>query len=90
MTAIRPVALLALVASGLGLLIGTVIVPDLVLGCLGLVALLIVATPVLFRRRYDVFSPWSFVVLTVFIGVTVRSVHIALRWPDPETIQEMF
>lgn len=48
----------------------------------GVAGYLILFTPVLFRREYDVFEPISFVMLTTTLGFTLRAVYIAFFTND--------
>lgn len=43
----------------------------------GVCAFLILLLPVLFRKRYDVFEPLSFALLTVLFGITLRAIYMA-------------
>lgn len=52
---------------------------------IGMLALLIVAIPVVTSRNYDLFSPWSFIVLSVFLGSTLRGFYMSFNLPDAET-----
>ena len=47
----------------------------------GLWALAIVLLPPALLPRYDLFSPWSFVVLSVVVGLTIRGFYIGLNYP---------
>lgn len=61
-----------------------------VFSAVGLWALVIVLLPTALLPRYDLFSPWSFVILSVAIGLTIRGFYIALDYPDPDTIDQLF
>ncbi|NOX99944.1 MAG: oligosaccharide repeat unit polymerase [Verrucomicrobia bacterium] len=56
----------------------------------GLWAFAIVLLPPVTIPRYDLFSLWSFVILSVFVGLTVRGFYIAFNFPDPEIIDRLF
>lgn len=43
----------------------------------GICAFLILLLPVLFMKRYDVFEPLSFAMLTTLFGITLRAVYMA-------------
>lgn len=57
---------------------------------LPLVALAIVLVPPLADKNYQLVSPWSFVILSVVLGVTARGLYIAFQYPDPRLIQRLF
>lgn len=61
-----------------------------VFSAVGLWALVIVLLPPALLPRYDPFSPWSFVILSVVIGLTIRGFYIALDYPDHGIIDELF
>ncbi len=61
-----------------------------VFSAVGLWALVIVLLPPSLLRRYDIFSPWSFVILSVVIGLTIRGFSITLDYPNPGIIDELF
>ena len=52
----------------------------------GLAALTITLLPFLFLRKYDLFSPWSFVILAIFTGGTLQGAAISANWPNAEHI----
>lgn len=56
----------------------------------GLWAAAIVLLPVATDRDYDPFSIWSFVMLTVVVGVTLRGVCMSLGFPDAERLDHLF
>ncbi|MCP5541599.1 MAG: hypothetical protein H7A53_04890 [Akkermansiaceae bacterium] len=56
----------------------------------GFFALAIVALPVALRKDYPLFSPWSFVVLCVTIGLTLRGVYAGFGIPDAETLDDLY
>lgn len=55
----------------------------------GAVACLIVSLP-LMRTDYDVLSPWSLVVATVYIGCGLRSIFVAFSIDGSRTVNELF
>ncbi|MFK5921788.1 MAG: oligosaccharide repeat unit polymerase [Verrucomicrobiota bacterium] len=63
---------------------------DHVFTAIGLWALVIVLLPPSLIPRYDLFSPWSFVILSVLIGLTLRGFYIAFHYPDPPIIDHLF
>ncbi len=56
----------------------------------GLWALAIVLLPPALQPRYDLFSPWSFIILSVVFGLTLRGFYIAFNYPNPEIIKRLF
>lgn len=56
----------------------------------GLWALAIMLIPVVANPRYDLFSMWSFVALTVFVGVTLRGACLTFDFPDAERLDHLF
>jgi len=56
----------------------------------GLWALVIVLLPVAMNRRYDPFSIWSFVMLTVIVGVSLRGICMSFGFPDAERLDHLF
>ncbi len=56
----------------------------------GMWALSIVLLPPALLPRYDLFSTWSFVILTVAIGLTLRGFYISFDYPDTDRIQGLF
>ncbi len=56
----------------------------------GLWALVIVLLPVALDRDYDPFSPWSFVVLTVLIGLTLRGACLSFGFPDADRLDHLY
>lgn len=56
----------------------------------GLWALVIVLLPVARDRDYPLFSMWSFVMLTVILGVTLRGACLTLGFPDAERLDTLF
>ena len=54
----------------------------------GSVAILLAAGPIGFRQKYDLFSPWSFVLLALLFGCTLQSYCISWRWPSADYIEE--
>jgi len=78
-------ALLALVAST-----ATLIGDRWLFAATGMWALVIVLLPVAMKRNYDPFSVWSFVMLTVIVGVTLRGICMSLGFPDFERLDHLF
>ena len=52
----------------------------------GVSALLVVCSPFLMLKEFDLFSPWSMVVLTVAMGCAAPAVATSFNWPNEETI----
>ena len=56
---------------------------------LGVLALFIVLVPLLFQEQYDLFSPWSFVIIPILFFCTPQAVCTTFLWPDYETVEKM-
>lgn len=56
----------------------------------GFWALSITLLPTLHSRDYNIFSPWTFVILTVLIGMALRGLCISFGFPSPERIDLLF
>ena len=56
----------------------------------GLWALVIVLLPAICTTGYNLFSPWTFVVLTVFIGMTLRGIAMSFGLPSDARIDQLF
>ena len=54
---------------------------------IGLTSLVVVLAPFLVLRRYDLFSPWSIVILGVVSGCANPAIATSLGWPDMEEIE---
>ncbi|MFO0940333.1 MAG: hypothetical protein U0930_06145 [Pirellulales bacterium] len=52
--------------------VGTMFNPDMFHALICTIALLIVVAPPAFQKHYDLFSPWSFVILAVLTGCTIQ------------------
>ncbi len=72
------------------LIAASLVFPVAIYLVLGLGALVLVVAPVLFQQRVDWFSPWSLVILTVFLGCTCESLCVAADWPNPDKIYAFF
>jgi len=84
---------LAAALAGLGAVgasIATALEPQWIHAATGLWALCIMLLPPAFLRPYDWFSSWSFVMLSVLIGVTLRGFYITFQVPDPATIDQLY
>ena len=57
---------------------------------IGFWALVIVLLPAICSTGYNLFSPWTFVVLTVFIGMTLRGIAISFGFPNEARIEQLF
>ncbi len=76
---------LALIASA-----ATLVDSRWVFAATGLWALAIMMLPVALSRDYDPFSIWSFVMLTVVVGVTLRGACMSFGFPDAERLDHLF
>ena len=56
----------------------------------GLWALAIVLLPLAMDRDYDLFSMWTFVLLTVLIGVTLRGACLSFGYPDADRLDQLY
>lgn len=64
--------------------------PSFFLISLSAIILGIVAAPLLLTRKIDWFSPWNWILYSVFIGVFVRAIYITFDIPDSDIISELF
>ena len=55
----------------------------------GMVALLVVLSPFLFLNTYDLFCPWSFVILAIAILATPQAICTSFDFPDPDTVNRL-
>ena len=55
----------------------------------GVVALLVVLSPFLFLSTYDLFCPWSFVILAIAILATPQAICTSFDFPDPDTVNRL-
>ena len=55
----------------------------------GLIALLIVLSPFLVLKSYDLFSPWSFVILAIAALATPQAICTSFDFPDVDTVDRM-
>ena len=52
----------------------------------GTIALLFVLSPFLVLRTYDLFSPWSFVILAIAVLATPQAICTSFEFPDRDTV----
>ncbi len=96
--AIRPwlpnrLAALVLALAALGAVMAsavTLVQPRAIFLATGLWALAIVLLPVARDRDYPVFSMWSFALLTVVLGVTLRGACLTFGFPGPDRLETLF
>ena len=55
----------------------------------GTIALLIVLSPFLILRTYDLFSPWSFVIIAIAVLATPQAICTSFDFPDRDTVSRM-
>ncbi len=72
------------------LILLALVAPNAIYAALGFAALSIVLIPMLLQKRLDWFSPWTLVVLTVFLGCTCEAICLTFNWPNPAKIQDFF
>ena len=63
---------------------------EMLYAAVGVTALTIVTVPMIVERRFDWFSPWTFVVLSVAVGCAARGICMSLGWPDAYDIDQFF
>ena len=87
-----PAAALLAVCTALALIASTATLIDdhWLFAATGMWALTIVMLPVAMSRHYDPFSIWSFVILTVVVGVTLRGVCMSFGFPDAARLDHLF
>lgn len=78
------------ITAGIFTVIAALIEPSQLFTAVGLWAFAIALLPPVFIPRYDLFSPWSFVVLSIVVGLTLRGFYIAFNYPSPEIIKQLF
>jgi len=61
--------------------------PDNFHAAIGLTSLVVVLAPLLIVKKYDLFSPWSIVILGVVTGCANPAIATSLGWPDMEEIE---
>ena len=49
---------------------------------MGVCALGILTVPIFVRKNYDIFEPLSFVLLAVFVGVTLKTIYVVFGIND--------
>ncbi|MCA9186993.1 MAG: oligosaccharide repeat unit polymerase [Planctomycetales bacterium] len=82
--------MLILLICTAGFFLASLFEKNMMFAAVGMLALSIVAIPMLWQSRIDWFSPWSFVILSVALGGAARGICISLMWPDPTSIELMF
>lgn len=60
---------------------------EIVYAAIGMISLLIVIFPFLFLKTYDLFCPWSTVVLSFAVLATPQAVCMSFDWPSVEAIE---
>ncbi len=55
----------------------------------GAIALFFVTCPFLQIKKYDLFSPWSFVILAIGVLCTPQAICMSFMWPEAEPIERM-
>ena len=88
-----PLCTLALwlaVAGAIAASFATLLEPRFVFLGTGLWALVIVLLPVIRDPGYPLFSMWSFVALTVIIGVSLRGACLSFGFPDADRLDTLF
>lgn len=55
----------------------------------GLIALLLVLAPFLILRTYDLFSPWSFVILAIGVLATPQAICTSFDFPETDVVNRM-
>ena len=81
----RIIVLLLAIASGL-LTAWALADPKKLYAAVGLISLLIVCSPFLVLKNYDLLSPWSFVVLPILVLATPQAICMSFDWPTPESV----
>ena len=52
----------------------------------GAISFLIVLSPLALVKTYDLYCPWSFVLLTIFFGTTLQALCMSFNWPSADFI----
>ncbi|MCF6313096.1 MAG: oligosaccharide repeat unit polymerase [Verrucomicrobiales bacterium] len=84
------VTALTTVAALVFSLIAVFLTPIHLFAAVGLWSLSIVMLPPALSPRYDLFSPWSFIILSVLVGLTLRGFYISFAYPNPAIIERLF
>lgn len=62
---------------------------EMLFAAVGLVTLLIVLAPFLFLKSYDLFCPWSFVILAIAVLSTPQAICMSFSFPSVEIVNRM-
>ena len=62
---------------------------QMIYAAVGTVALLITVSPFLWLKTYDLFSPWSVVLVAVGVLATPQAICMSFNWPEAEPIERM-
>ena len=77
---------LLLAAGACGMTLWAMAEPEKIYAAVGLLSLLIVCSPFMLLRKYDLLSPWTFVVLPIFILATPQALCMSFHWPTHESV----
>lgn len=61
---------------------------DMIYAAVGTITLFLVLSPLLAVKEYDLFCPWSFVILPVATLCTPKAICMSIGWPSPEIIDD--
>jgi hypothetical protein len=73
-----------------GLFVLSIFQPSAIHLAVGAACLSICLWPYLGERKIDVFCPWTFIFLNVFIGVILRSFYLTFDLPDADTADKLW
>ena len=60
--------------------------PQKIYAAVGLISLLIVTSPFIALKKYDLLSPWSFVILPILVLATPQAICMSFDWPSVESV----
>jgi oligosaccharide repeat unit polymerase len=90
---IRPLARIAsmiLAAMTLTLTAMSCVTLEYAYAAFSIACLLVVILPLALQRTYDLFSPWTFIILAVFVGTTIPGICLSLGWPNDRFLDDTF
>ena len=62
---------------------------QMLFAAVGMFAFFIGIFPLLPLKTYDLYSPWSFVLLAIGMGCTLQCLCMSFMWPDAEAIEKL-
>ena len=81
-------SIMVLILAGVPILVFVWGLEEALLAAISLVLVLVLLLPIVSTRNYDIFQPLSFVFLSAFVGVTLRTLYVLL-FPDNMTTWDL-